>query len=99
MRVQEGPKEGEDDQPPGVLIAGTLPERCLTTRKDPESSNMGQAGRLARDNPETNSVTVNSEHVGHVAEWFSFPAVLPHCHLPRHPLTINSFASISAPEC
>ena len=49
MRVQEGPKEGEDDQPPRVLIAGTLPERCLTTRKDPESSNMGQAGRLARD--------------------------------------------------
>lgn len=95
MRVQEGPKEGEDDQPPRVLIAGTLPERCLTTRKDPESSNMGQAGRLARDNPETNSVTVNSEHVGHVAKWFSLTLLFTPTATS---LTINSFASISAPE-
>ena len=66
-----GPKEGGDDKPPRVLITGILAERYLATRKDPESPNMGQAGRLARGNPETNPVTINSKHAGHVAERFS----------------------------
>ena len=52
---------------------------------------MGQSRQMARDNPETNSVTIKPETASHVAEYFSW-AALPYCSLPRHLFPIKSFA-------
>ena len=52
---------------------------------------MGQARWLARDNPETNPITINPETLSHVAEQFSW-VPLPYCSLPGRPFPINSFA-------
>ena len=55
-----------------------------TTRKNPESE------RLARDNPETNPITIKPITVNHVAEQFQFP--LPSCSPHRCPFPIKSLA-------
>ena len=61
-----------------------LSNEC-TTRKDSESQ------WLAKDNPETNPITINPETVGHVAEQsFCFP--LPYRSLPGCPFPIKSLA-------
>jgi len=46
---------------------------------------------MARDNPETNSVTIKPETASHVAEYFSWPA-LSCCSLPRHLFPKKPFA-------
>ena len=59
---------------------------ACTTRKDPESE------WLARDNPETNLITIKPETVSHVAEQFSW-VLLPYCFLSCHPFPIKSLTS------
>ena len=62
-----------------------LLNNACTTRKAPESE------WLARDNPETNPITVKPETAIHVAEQFSrFP--LRSCPLPGHPFPMKSLA-------
>ena len=60
--------------------------RACTTRKDPESE------WLARDNPETNLITIKPETVSHVAEQFSC-VLLPSCFLSCHSFPIKSLTS------
>ena len=91
-RIREGPKEGGDDQPPRILRTGihlgwemcAPPERTL-------SQTMGQARWLARDNPETNPITIESETESHLAEQFSWVPLLC-CSPPGCPFPIKSFA-------
>ena len=64
-----------------------LSDAC-TTRKDPESE------WLARDNLETNPITIKPETVSHIAEP-SFWVPLPGCSLPGHPFAIK-FLALSA---
>ena len=59
--------------------------RACTTRKDSESE------RLAKDNPETNPITIKPETASHMAEQFSW-VPLPYCYLPRHHFPIKSLA-------
>ena len=56
-----------------------------TTRKDPDSE------WLARDNSETNLITIKFETVSHVAEKFSW-VPFPHCSMSGHPFPIKSLA-------
>ena len=53
--------------------------------------NMGQAKWLARDNPETNPITIKPETSSNVAEQFSWVPFLC-CSPPRHPFSIKPFA-------
>ena len=46
---------------------------------------------MAKDNPETNPITIKPETVSHMAEQFSW-IPLPYCSPPRHPFTIKSLA-------
>ena len=55
-----------------------------TTRKDSESE------WLAKDNPETNPITIKPETASHVTELFWVP--LPYCSPPRCPFPIKSLA-------
>ena len=57
---------------------------ACTTRKDPESE------RLAKDNLETNPITIKPETASHVAEQFWVP--LPSCSPPGCPVPIKSLA-------
>ena len=59
--------------------------KACTTRSDSESEWM------AKDNPETNPITINPETVSHVAELFSW-VPLPYCSSPRCPFPIKSLA-------
>ena len=59
--------------------------KVCTTRKDSESE------WLAKDNPETNPITIKPETASHMAEQFSW-VPLPYCSLPRHPFPIKSLA-------
>ena len=61
---------------------------AYTTRKDSESE------WLAKENPETNPITINPETVSHVAEQFSW-VPLPSCSPPRCPFPIK-FLALSA---
>ena len=63
-----------------------LSDAC-TTRKDAESK------WLARDNPETNPVTIKPKTASHVAEQFWVP--LPCCSPPVHPFSIKSLALLA----
>ena len=88
----EGPKEGGHNQSPRVLPAGIHPgwemqapqgrTLCQTT---------GQARWLARDNPETNAITIKHETVSHVAEQFSW-VPLSRCSPPGRHFPIKSLA-------
>ena len=89
---QKNPKEGGDNQPPRVLLAGihlgwemrAPPGRTL-------SQTTGQTRWLARDNPETYPMTIKPETVSHVAEQFSW-VHLPCCSPPGRPFPIKSLA-------
>ena len=56
-----------------------------TTRKDPESE------RLAKDNPETNPISIKPETTSHMAEQFSW-VPLPSRSAPRRPFPIKPLA-------
>ena len=58
--------------------------KVWTTRKDSESE------RLAKDNLETNPITIKPETASHMAELFWVP--LPCCSLPGCPFPIKSLA-------
>jgi len=63
---------------------------ACTTRKNPESE------WLARDNLETNPITIKPETASHIAEpSFWVPLFLPGCSLPGHPFAIK-FLALSA---
>ena len=76
-RIRERSK---GDASPYVLPTSQNPSRwnpswlsdACTTRKDPESE------QLARDNPETNPITIKPENASHMAEQFSW-VPLPCC--------------------
>jgi len=59
--------------------------KAYTTRKDSESE------WLAKDNPETNPITIKPETASHVTELFSW-VPLPYCSPPRCPFPIKSLA-------
>ena len=76
----KGQKESRDtsscvlpnSQNPSCWNPSMLSDAC-TTKKDPESE------RLARDNLETNPITIKAETVSHVAEqssWVPYPSAL-----------------------
>ena len=60
--------------------------KACTTRKDSESE------WLAKDNPETNPITIKPETASHVAEQFSWVPLLPYCSSPGSPFPIKSLA-------
>ena len=64
-------------------------KKVCTTREDPESE------WLAKDNLETNLITIKPKTVSHVAELFSW-VPLPYCSPPGCPFPIKSLA-LSAP--
>ena len=59
--------------------------KACTTRKDSESE------WLAKDNPETNPITIKPETASHVTELFSW-VPLPYCSPSRCPFPIKSLA-------
>ena len=71
-------------QNPSLWHPSWLNKAC-TTRKDSESE------WLAKDNPETNPISVKPKSVSHVAEQFSW-VPLPYCSPPRCPYPIKSLA-------
>ena len=87
-RVQERSKGDpvcpSTSQNPSRLHPSWLSDVC-TTRKDSELE------WLAKDNPETNPITIKPETVSHVAELFS-GVNLPYCFPPRCPFPIKSLA-------
>ena len=93
-RIQERSKRGDASPyvPPTSQNSSHWNPSWLSdahaTRKDPESE------WLARDNPETNPVTVKPETASHVAEQFSW-VPLPCCSLPGCPFPIK-FLALSA---
>ena len=64
-----------DHLPESFLLASILAEQGWTTRKDPESE------WLAKDNPETNPITIKPETASHMAEQFSW-VLLPYFSPP-----------------
>ena len=105
-RIQEGPKGRRRHQP---IILSYRPPRILCTgiyvgwekHVSPGTwvltwirPNMCQARCLARDNPETNPITLKPETVSLMAEQFSW-IPLPWCSLPGCFFPIKSF-SLSA---
>ena len=71
-------------QNPPLWNPSWLSDACAT-RKDPESE------WLARDNPETNPITIKPESVSHMAEQSSWVS-LPCCCPPGCPFPIKSLA-------
>ena len=71
-------------QNPSLWHPSWLNKAC-TTRKDSESE------WLAKDNPETNPITIKPETASHVTELF-FWVPLPYCSPPRCPFPIKSLA-------
>ena len=73
-----------------LLHPSWLSNAC-DTKKDPESE------QLAKDNPETNLITIKPETASHVAEQFSW-VLLPYCSPPGYLFPIKSLA-LSAHVC
>ena len=71
-------------QNPSLWHLSWLNKVC-TTRKDSESEG------LAKDNPETNAITIKPETSSHVAEQFSW-VPSPSCSPPGRPFPIKSLA-------
>ena len=84
------------ERPKGDTTCPTTPQnpcwhpswlnKACTTRKDSELK------WLAKDNPETNPITIRPETVSHVAEQFSW-VPLPYCSPPGFPNKISCFVS------
>ncbi|CAN0463673.1 unnamed protein product, partial [Rangifer tarandus platyrhynchus] len=84
-RVQERSQgDASTSQNPSRWHLSWLSNAC-TTRKDPESE------RLAKDNPETNPITIKPETQNQVEEQFSWVS-LPCCSLPGCPFPKKSLA-------
>ena len=87
-RVQERSKGDTTclttSQNPSLWHPSWLNNVC-TTRKDSESE------WLARDNLETNPITMKPKTARHVAEQCSW-VLFPYCSQPRHPFPIKSLA-------
>ena len=84
-RVQERSRgDTTTSQNPSRWHPSWLNKVC-TTRKDSESE------WLAKDNPETNAITIKPKTVSHVAELFSW-VPLPYCSPPGCPFPIKSLA-------
>ena len=86
-KIQQRSKRGTcltTSQNPCLWHPSWLNKAC-TTRKDSESE------RLAKDNQETNPITIKLETASHVAELFS-GVPLPYCSPPGRPFPIKSFA-------
>ena len=87
-RVQERSKGDTTclttSQNPSLCHPFWLNKAC-TTRKDSESE------WLAKDNPETNPITIKPETASHVTELFSW-VPLPYCSPPGCPFPIKSLA-------
>ena len=99
MSRKTNPEEFERGQKEAYVLPTSQKPSCWTpswlrdehtTRKDPESPNMGQARGLARDNPDTNHIVIKPEIASYMSEQFS-QAPLPCCFLPRRPFPIESF--------
>ena len=88
-RVQETSKGDarcpSTSQNPPLWHPSWLSNACTTTQKDPESEG------LAKDNLETNPITIKPETASHVTEQFSW-VPLPSCSLPGHPFPIKALA-------
>ena len=87
-RVQERSK-GDTTGPttsqnPSLWHPSWLNKAC-TTRKDSESE------WLAKDNPETNPITINPETASHMTELFSW-VLWPSCSPPGRPFPMKSLA-------
>ena len=87
---RKGQKETPHVQPPPrILLSGIHPcswlNKACTTRKDSESE------WLAKDNLETNPITIKPKTVSHMAELFSW-VPLPYCSPPGCPFPIKSLA-------
>ena len=74
-----------DHLPESFSLASILAEKACTTRKDSDSE------WSAKDNPETNPITIKPDTASHVAEQFSW-VPLPYCSPPRCPFPIKSLA-------
>ena len=72
--------------PPRILLSGI---RLGWTRCAPPERT--ESEWLAKDNPETNPITIKPETASHVAELF-FWVPLPYCSSPRCPFPIKSLA-------
>ena len=87
-RVQERSKGDTTcpitSQNPSLWNPSWLNKVC-TTRKDSESE------WLAKDNPETNPITIKPKTSSHMAELFSW-VPLPYCSTPRCPFPIKPLA-------
>ena len=87
-RVQERSKGDTicptTSQNPSLWHPSWLNKAC-TTRKDSESE------WLAKDNPETDPITIKPKTVSHLAELFSW-VPLPYCSPPGCPFPIKSLA-------
>ena len=72
--------------PPRILLSGIhLAEQGVHHRKDSESE------WLAKDNPETNPISIKPKTASHVTELFSW-VPLPYCSPPGCPFPIKSLA-------
>ena len=79
----KGQKETTHVRPPPRILAGN--HLGCTTMKGSESE------WLAKDNPETNPITIKPKTASHVAELFSW-VLLPYCSPPGCPFPIKSLA-------
>ena len=73
--------------PPRILLSGI---HLGWTRRAPPGRIL-ESEWLAKDNPETNAITIKPETASHVAELFSW-VPLPHCSPPGCPFPIKSLA-------
>ena len=87
-RVQERSKRDTTNlttsQNPSLWHPSWLNKAC-TTRNDSESE------WLAKDNPETNPITIKPKTASHVIELFSW-VPLPYCSPPGHPFPVKPLA-------
>ena len=74
-----------DHLPESFSLASVLTEQACTTRKDSESE------KLAKDNLETNPITIKPKIGSHVTGQFSW-LPLPYCSLLGCPFPIKSLA-------
>ena len=74
-----------DHLPESFSLASTWLNKACITRKDTEPE------WLAKDNPETNPITIKLETASHVAELVSW-GPLPYCSPPGCPFPIKSLA-------